>query len=60
MQEIDALPKIKRKTNAFQHPWQCTDINLVSSDPDSSILVWCFPKEMDQATMSVSSPCNGG
>ncbi|XP_039773794.1 uncharacterized protein LOC120641666 isoform X1 [Panicum virgatum] len=33
--------------------------NLVSSDSDSSILVWCSPKKMDQATTSVSSPRNG-
>jgi len=34
--------------------------NLVSSDSDSSILVWCSPKKMDQATTLVSSPRNGG
>jgi len=35
------------------------DTNLVSSDSDSSILVWCSPKKMDPAMTSVSSPCNG-
>jgi len=35
------------------------DTNLVSSDSDSSILVWCSPKKMDPATTSVSSPRNG-